>query len=504
MEKHRIRHRLLSVVLCITMILTLGAIFPPGAASAFSTNPMISAEYGSKALKSDGTVWAWGSNHSDRLGIEYTEGDYRTTPVRIQNLNNVRAISGSVALLNDGTVWVWGRNAEGITTTNYHIPVQVQHLTNITAIASGGSYTVALRSDGTVWTWGANNFGQLGDGTRVNRSTPVQVQNLTNVTAISAGGNHTVALRNDGTVWIWGDKSMDKSGNCSIDRENPTQIQNLTNVTAIAAAWNHTIALRSDGTVWAWTPHWEDYIPEQVQGLANVTAISAGVSHSLALRSDGTVWAWGAIWHETDIGHLSDTITIPVQVQSLTDVTAISAGSALAMALRNDNSVWAWGWNAQGNLGDGTSINRHSPVQVLGPDGVGFLNLGVGSVVPPPHTHPTTPINVFLNDVPLTFDVPPQIMDGRTLVPLRAIFEALGAEVDWNSATQTVIANRANTEIILTIGDSSPTINGQVVSIDQPGVIIDGRTLVPLRFVGEALGADVNWDQNTRTVNITN
>ena len=112
-------------------------------------------------------------------------------------------------------------------------------------------------------------------------------------------------------------------------------------------------------------------------------------------------------------------------------------------------------------------------------------------------------ILVILNGRRLSFDVPPQIINDRTLVPLRTIFEALGATVDWNEDTQTVTAKKDNTVVSLTIGNTSPTINGQVITIDQPGIIRNGRTLVPLRFVAESFGVTVDWDAAARTVNIT-
>lgn len=113
------------------------------------------------------------------------------------------------------------------------------------------------------------------------------------------------------------------------------------------------------------------------------------------------------------------------------------------------------------------------------------------------------PISVFLDGQALTFDVSPQIINGSTMVPLRAIFEALGATVDWNPDTQTVTATRGDTVVVLTVGDASPTVNGQVRAINQPGAIIGGRTLAPLRFVGEAFGGEVEWLEATRTVRIT-
>lgn len=108
---------------------------------------------------------------------------------------------------------------------------------------------------------------------------------------------------------------------------------------------------------------------------------------------------------------------------------------------------------------------------------------------------------VFLDGKQLSFDVPPTLDNGRTLVPLRGIFEALGAEVQWDGATQTVTATKGNTTIKLTVGGQAYK-NGQPITLDVPAKIINGRTLVPLRFVSEALGASVKWDGSTQTITI--
>ncbi|MDO5398504.1 MAG: copper amine oxidase N-terminal domain-containing protein [bacterium] len=113
-------------------------------------------------------------------------------------------------------------------------------------------------------------------------------------------------------------------------------------------------------------------------------------------------------------------------------------------------------------------------------------------------------ISVTLNGKALVFDdVPPQIIDGRTLVPLRAIFEALGADVDWNGETRTVTAQRDDTMISMTIGSNVMTINSRSVTLDVPPQIIDNRTLVPARAAAEGFGADVVWNESERTVIIT-
>jgi hypothetical protein len=94
----------------------------------------------------------------------------------------------------------------------------------------------------------------------------------------------------------------------------------------------------------------------------------------------------------------------------------------------------------------------------------------------------------------------PVIIEGRTLVPMRAIFEALGANVNWDDAAQTITATREDTVISMRIGSTAPTINGQTIYIDVPPAVIDGRTLVPLRFVIEALDIPMHWEAETRTV----
>lgn len=110
--------------------------------------------------------------------------------------------------------------------------------------------------------------------------------------------------------------------------------------------------------------------------------------------------------------------------------------------------------------------------------------------------------NVIIDGQAISFDVPPMIDNGRTLVPLRAIFEKMGAIVNWDSATQTATAVKDNTKVVVRIGSIYPTINDAVKTIDVPAKVVENRTLAPMRFVCEAFGGTVSWDETTNTITV--
>ncbi|MCL2593939.1 MAG: S-layer homology domain-containing protein [Promicromonosporaceae bacterium] len=340
----------------------------------------------SMALRSDGSLYTWGSNEWGQLGDGTITG--RHTPARV--LTEVTAISAgsahSMALRSDGSLYAWGANwigQLGDGTTASGVPTPVRVLTGVTAISAGGSHSMALRSDGSLYAWGTNQVGQVGDGTNdIGILTPVRV--LTGVTAISAGGSHSMALRSDGSLYTWGANWRGQVGDGSNDFGILTPVRVLTGVTAISAGGLHSMALRSDGSLYAWGSNEFGQLgdgtdaPERrtpVRVLTGVTAISAGGHHSMALRSDGSLYAWG----NNESGQVGDGSTTdratPVRV--LTEVTAISTSISHSMALRSDGFVYAWGGNRYGGLGDGTTDDRPTPVRVLGPEGVGYLNLMV-------------------------------------------------------------------------------------------------------------------------------
>ena len=292
------------------------------------------------------TVRAWGYNGDGELGNGTTSSS--STPVQVSDLTGITAIAGEgygggYALKSGGTVWAWGDNSDGElgngTTTSSSTPVQVSGLTGITAIAGGEYAGYALKSGGTVWAWGNNPDGELGNGTTTDSSTPVQVSGLTGITAIAGGGDDGYALKSGGTVWAWGYGGDGGLGNgtTATDSSTPVEVSGLTGITALAGGLNDGYALKSGGTVWAWGygaygglgngTTTDSSTPVQVSGLTGITAIAGGGDYGYALKSGGTVWAWG---NNTD-GELGNGTTTtdsstPVEVSGLTGISALAGG----------------------------------------------------------------------------------------------------------------------------------------------------------------------------------
>src|SRR5438105_822948 len=251
-----------------------------------------------------------------------------------------------------------------------------------TAIAAGGAHTCLLTGTGAVKCWGYNAFGQLGDGTRTERHTPVGVLGLASgVVAITAGGGHTCALTGAGAVRCWGDNARGELGDGTTPgRHAPVAVSGLAGgVSAIAAGGNHSCALTRGGGVKCWGLNSYGELgdgtttrrltPVAVSGLASrVTAISVGETHSCALTSAGAVKCWG--WNGTPTIHRT-----PAAVSGLgSGVKAITARGTFydgslrgySCALTNTGRAKCWGWNLNGQLGDGTTTDRHKPVGVIG------------------------------------------------------------------------------------------------------------------------------------------
>jgi alpha-tubulin suppressor-like RCC1 family protein len=338
------------------------------------------------ALKSDGSVWAWGRNDQGQLG-DGTQTQ-RTSPVAVTGVSDVVALAGglshTLALKRDGTVWAWGLNSNGQlgdgTTTRRLTPVQTSVLTQIVAIAAGDWHSLAIKKDGTLWAWGLNNSGQLGDGTLNNRLTPYQVASPTGVSAVAAGAAHTLAVKTDGTasgaVWTFGLNDLGQLGDGSSALYRATPIATIASVTGLGAGKDHSLAVAANGAVWAWGSNnmgklgdgtlTNRNVAVQVQDFEAASSLDGSDLHSFALRA-GRVWGWGndalsAIW---DMAGHSTAIKVPTPAPTAgSDVVAVTAGAAHAVAARRDGTLWAWGLNTYGQLGDSTTTERLVGIKV--------------------------------------------------------------------------------------------------------------------------------------------
>jgi alpha-tubulin suppressor-like RCC1 family protein/chitodextrinase len=349
------------------------------------------------ALKSDGTVRAWGLNTSGQLGDASVIN--RSTSVQVGSVTTAVALSAgtnhSHVILSDARILSYGGNANGQFGDGLRNPIRLTAVqptswTDVTAFAAGASHTLAVRAPGTAWAWGLNANGQLGDGSTTQRTLPVQITTLSAVSKVAAGAFHSLALHTDGTVRAWGLNSSGQLGDASTtQRTAPVTLSTPTGITTIAAGDNHSLALKSNGTVWVWGLNTNGQLgdgltanrstPFQLTTLTAVSAIAAGNSHSLAVKTDGTLYAWGL----NSSGQLGDNSTTqrtaPVQVLGtggtgfLTGVVAAASAGTHSLALKTDGTLWAWGKNTNGQLGDNSTTQRNAPVQVKGPGGTGFL-----------------------------------------------------------------------------------------------------------------------------------
>lgn len=335
------------------------------------------------AIKTNGTLWAWGLNNAGQLG-DGTNNPNSIVPIQIGTATNWQFISvgaeHSLAIKTDGTLWAWGRNSEAQlgdgTNNNSNVPIQIGIDNNWVAVSAGSEHNLAKKSNGTLWAWGGNTYGQCGNATPPNSvATPQQVGTATNWQNISAVSYHSLAIQSDGTLWAWGLNLNGQLGDGTyINRDVPVAIGFETDWKLISTGWNHSIAIKTDGTLWAWgdnnfgqlgdgTNTYQNQ-PIAIGTATNWQSITTGEGHSMAIKTDGTLWAWGRN-HLGQLGNGANTnINVPTQTGTATNWSGIDAGYYFTLGVKTDNTLWAWGNNNAGQLGDGTNTDRNTPIQI--------------------------------------------------------------------------------------------------------------------------------------------
>jgi len=399
-------------------------------------------------------LFAWGYNGTGQLGDNTVAP--RSSPVTtsgggsnwIKISTSVHSTLGgntySAGVKSDGTLWVWGTNVNGVLGDNTGVakssPVTTAgggtnwkdvSIGNAAFQVVGGTTTyycttAGLKSDGTLWTWGSNNYGQLGDNTGVAKSSPVTTAGGgTNWIALANDGTTCAAIKSDGTLWTWGSNQVGQLGSfgaTSASISSPASVPSAGKpwvkvatgssgwVSGISANNNYTTfaAIQSDGSLWTWGANIAGMLgqngptatsissPVTVVGSissASWKSVAVGMFSMAGIKTDGTLWTWGSnftgtLGQNTPIASSTsspNTVAGGGTTWKQVDVGGPSGGisgsfannSSIMAAVKTDGTLWMWGNDNFGQIGDGTTANsRSSPTQI--PSNINWIKVSAG------------------------------------------------------------------------------------------------------------------------------
>lgn len=328
--------------------------------------------------KSDGSLWGWGYGVAGQL---LTTNETEPTPIQLGSAIDWNIIkngaANTFAIKNDGTLWGCGHNQYGclgVNSSSSYIYTfqQITTANNWVKVAPSRFFTIALKADGTIWAWGQNDQYQLGNTPATAQQLfPIQVGTATDWVDIATGTNRTAfAIKANGTIWGWGSNpsSIIVSGSSTTTVSTPTQVGTDTDWVKMSVGGQHILAQKANGTLWSWgggyglgnggTPSVTN-IPQQIS--TDVWKyFCAGNSTSFGIKSNGTLWAWG----DNTNGQLGDGTSInrlvPTQIGTDTNWDTVQARNfSTTMATKTDGTVWYWGANYYGEFGNGTSYDTN-------------------------------------------------------------------------------------------------------------------------------------------------
>ena len=274
--------------------------------------------YYTSAIKTDGTLWTWGRNTNGPLGNNTVSQSITPITTFAGGNNWIRIDCGNehmAAIKTDGTLWIWGSNLNGQLGTNNTVsrstPVTTfAGGTNWKQVVCGSTFTAAIKTDGTLWTWGSNSFAQLGnnDALGVTRSTPITTfLGGSNWKQVSTGNVHIAAIKNDGTLWTWGFGGSGQLGNNESNnvRSPVTTFLGGNDWKQVDCGINYTSAVKTNGTLWCWGDGGSGRLGTNnaisrstpvttFAGGNNWKQVACGNANTAAVKTNGTLWTWGS------------------------------------------------------------------------------------------------------------------------------------------------------------------------------------------------------------------
>ncbi|MFT3678723.1 MAG: T9SS type A sorting domain-containing protein [Ferruginibacter sp.] len=219
----------------------------------------------SAAIKADGTLWTFGANNRFGPFGDGTQNN-RDTIAQVGTDKDWKQVAAAntcgLAIKTNGTLWAWGKNAYGQlgdgTFIDKYAPIQIGTGTDWKYISSNDMHCLALKTDGSLWGWGYNYHGQVGDGSTTMRNTPVRIGVDTDWTNIETGSSHSLAIKTNGTLWAWGENLNGQLGNGSNGYEHyytPVQSGNDNHWKTVLAGYFHSYGQKNDGSFWTWGWH---------------------------------------------------------------------------------------------------------------------------------------------------------------------------------------------------------------------------------------------------------
>lgn len=347
--------------------------------------------YHACALTSDGAAYCWGARGGPLLGDGVTNDlGISADPVRVQSAATLTSISAgqlhSCATAATGAGYCWGRNSNGQlgngTTTDRPVPTAVGGALVFRRIAAGGPTTsCGVSTANAAYCWGTNAFGALGIGSSASTDStlvPVKTASALDFADIGVGASDVCALTTGGLAYCWGYNAYGQLGDGTlVDRNAPVPVSGGFQFRALSVGFDGACGLIADSTARCWGRNASGElgigvaggrtVPTAMVGGLHFRAIALRSRHSCGLVADGTAYCWG----ENNDGQLGDgtltSSTSPVRVSGAVRFTSISVGNAFTCAVSTAGTVYCWGSNQSGQLGDGTTTSRNKPTPIISP-----------------------------------------------------------------------------------------------------------------------------------------